>query len=160
MNWHQSRSDDFRSPIVRGMGRSKPSERVRDRVLSDDEPSSLEVRGSLYGHRRAVHPIPVADSLSAPEAAQMALEELEGAVWTLPGLRSKIKREQMFPLSPAAMAALDRLPKIAGSTYVFSTAGGKALSDYSRSKRDFDEVCGVTGWRFHDLRRTARSLMS
>ena len=24
----------------------------------------------------------------------------------------------------------------------------------------FDELCGVTGWRIHDLRRTARSLMS
>src|SRR5262249_47340501 len=27
MNWHASRSDDFRSPIVRGMARTKPKER-------------------------------------------------------------------------------------------------------------------------------------
>src|SRR5207244_6212805 len=37
MNWHASRSDEFRSPIVPGMARTKPSERARDRVLSDDE---------------------------------------------------------------------------------------------------------------------------
>jgi hypothetical protein len=37
MNWHASRSNEFRSPIVRGMARTKPSERARDRVLSDDE---------------------------------------------------------------------------------------------------------------------------
>jgi hypothetical protein len=29
LNWHASRSDDFRSPIVRGMARTKPSERAR-----------------------------------------------------------------------------------------------------------------------------------
>ena len=37
MTWHASRSDDFRSPIVRGMARTRPSQRRRQRVLSDDE---------------------------------------------------------------------------------------------------------------------------
>jgi hypothetical protein len=36
MNWHASRSDDFRSPIVRGMARTKPSQRRRQRILSDE----------------------------------------------------------------------------------------------------------------------------
>jgi len=31
MNWHVSRSDDFLSPIVRGMERLKPGERARER---------------------------------------------------------------------------------------------------------------------------------
>jgi hypothetical protein len=37
MNWHATRSDDFLSPVVRGMARTKPSERARERVLTDDE---------------------------------------------------------------------------------------------------------------------------
>ena len=37
MNWHASRSDDFRSPITRGMARTKPQERARSRILTDDE---------------------------------------------------------------------------------------------------------------------------
>src|SRR5215471_6172857 len=37
LNWHASRSDDFRSPIVRAMARTKPKERARERVLSDVE---------------------------------------------------------------------------------------------------------------------------
>jgi hypothetical protein len=36
-NWHASRTDDFRSPIVRGMGRVKPRERAGKRVLTDEE---------------------------------------------------------------------------------------------------------------------------
>ena len=34
MNWHATRSDDFHSPIVRGMARPRVA---RDRVLTDDE---------------------------------------------------------------------------------------------------------------------------
>jgi integrase len=36
-NWHASRDDNFRSPIVRGMGRVKPRERARERTLTDEE---------------------------------------------------------------------------------------------------------------------------
>ena len=32
--------------------------------------------------------------------------------------------------------------------------------DLSSAKQDFDRASGVTGWTLHDLRRTARSLMS
>jgi hypothetical protein len=37
MNWHASRSDEFRSPIVRGMARTSSKERARARVLTDEE---------------------------------------------------------------------------------------------------------------------------
>src|SRR5258708_40102610 len=37
MTGQASRSDDFRSPIVRGMARTSPKQRPRQRVLSDDE---------------------------------------------------------------------------------------------------------------------------
>src|SRR5258708_6510064 len=41
MNWHASRSDTYRSPIVRGMARSNPGKRRRQRVLTDDELRAL-----------------------------------------------------------------------------------------------------------------------
>jgi len=36
-NWWAARDDHFRSPIVRGMARTKPVERARKRILSDEE---------------------------------------------------------------------------------------------------------------------------
>ena len=36
-NWYAARDDSFVSPVVRGMGRTKPKDRARDRVLSDKE---------------------------------------------------------------------------------------------------------------------------
>jgi hypothetical protein len=37
MSWHAARSDDFRTPIVRGMARVNIKARARSRVLTDDE---------------------------------------------------------------------------------------------------------------------------
>lgn len=36
-NWYMARDEDYISPIVRGMRRTKPSQRTRHRVLDDDE---------------------------------------------------------------------------------------------------------------------------
>ena len=36
-NWYATRDDDYVSPIVRGMRRTDPSSRKRDRILTDDE---------------------------------------------------------------------------------------------------------------------------
>jgi integrase len=52
------------------------------------------------------------------------------------------------------------VPRIDGSAYVFSTTGRVPISDSSRAKKQFDKAAGVYGWTWHDLRRTARSLMS
>ena len=37
LNWHAARSDDFTSPVVRGMGPKTDSDGSRERILSDDE---------------------------------------------------------------------------------------------------------------------------
>jgi integrase len=44
--------------------------------------------------------------------------------------------------------------------YVFTTTGHTPISGFSKAKAAIDRTSGVTGWRLHDLRRTARSLMS
>jgi integrase len=40
------------------------------------------------------------------------------------------------------------------------TTGRSSFSGFSKAKKDFDKACGVTDWTLHDLRRTARSLLS
>lgn len=70
----------------------------------------------------------------------------------LPAARTKQKREHVVPLTDAAMALLgDR-----ADGYVFSTTGGeRPISGWSKFKRKLDEASSVSGWRLHDLRRTA-----
>jgi integrase len=45
-------------------------------------------------------------------------------------------------------------------TFVFSFDGTRRFQDFSRAKRELDELSGVTGWRLHDLRRTCVSGMA
>jgi integrase len=92
------------------------------------------------------------------EASAMTWGELDGADWTLPAARNKAKQDLLRPLSSAAQAVLSAQPRI--GDYVFSNTGRAPLSGYTLPKRALDAGSGVTGWTLHDLRRTARSLMS
>ena len=77
----------------------------------------------------------------------------------LPASRNKTKVDLKRPLSAAALDVLDKAPRIVGSDYAFSS-DGRRLGGIAWRKKEFDKACGVTGWTLHDLRRTARSLMS
>jgi integrase len=158
MNWHASRHDDFRSPIVRDMGRVKPKERERKRILNDDELRAVwkVAEASTEPFGRMVRFI-LLTSARRTEAAAMAWNELN-ADWTLPAARNKAKVDLVRPLSKEARAVLPA--KVDGCAFVFTTDGATPLSGFSKFKLAFDKACGVTDWTLHDLRRTARSLMS
>ena len=47
-----------------------------------------------------------------------------------------------------------------GEPYVFGTARGKRFQRFGREKHAIDKLCGITGWRLHDLRRTIVSGMA
>ena len=87
----------------------------------------------------------------------MTWSELDGSTWTLPAARNKVKVELVRPLSRAALAIVTARPR--DSEYVFTIAG-KPLIGFGARKAKLDAACGVTGWTVHDLRRTARSLIS
>jgi integrase len=160
MNWHATRSDDFRSPIVRGMSRTKPGDRARDRVLSDDEIRALwktAEQGRVFDRYLQ---FVFLTATRRNEASEATRKEISGATWTIPGERYKTGIEFAVPLSSAAVAILDKVPAIKGCEYIFTTDGKNPISGWTKFKADFDKRSGVTNWTLHDLRRTARSLMS
>jgi integrase len=154
MNWHAARTDDFRSPIVRGMGRRK--ETSRDRVLTDEEIRAVwkATDGSLFGSYLKFLLLTAA---RRDEARKMEWAELSGSDWTLPAARNKIGQDLVRPLSSAAQEVLKGLPK---GKFVFTRRDRVPISAFGVLKAEFDKACGVEEWTLHDLRRTARSLMS
>jgi integrase len=92
------------------------------------------------------------------EAAGLRFEELSGSDWLLPPERNKTKSSLLRPLSVAALETITKTPRISDE-FVFST-GARPLDGFSRFKRKLDAASGVAQWHLHDLRRTARSLMS
>jgi integrase len=160
MNWHAGRSDTFRTPIVRGMWTTE--KRARQRILSEDELRRVWLTAAAPGPFGALIQFILLTATRRSEAACMRWDELADDEWTIPSSRYKNKPGQpydhLIPLSAAARAVLERLPRM--SAFVFSTDGVHPVSGFSTMKQRFDQQCGVTGWTLHDLRRTARSLMS
>lgn len=87
--------------------------------------------------------------------------DLEQRLWTIPGGRTKNKRQHVVPLSPQVVAVIDGLPHL-HDTRVFPARGNDdaAFSGFSKMKRQLDAISGVTEWTLHDLRRTAATGMA
>jgi integrase len=170
-NWHASRDDDFLSPIRRGMGRVKMKENARDRVLDDNELravwQAVENTPGPFGH---FIKFLLLTATRRNEAALMERNEmLPGGDWIIPSSRMKSKVEHLIPLSAAAKAVIDGVPKL--GPYMFTTGGRRPVGGFTNSKarldaavlaelRKLEPEATLPRWTLHDLRRTARSLMS
>jgi integrase len=160
-NWRAARDDLFNSPIVKGMARTKPNERRRERILSDAEIRKVWITaGAQSGPFPALVRFLLLTAARRNEAACMTWQEIDGSDWQLPASRNKAKIELVRPLSKTAFAAMKPFQRD-GRGFVFSTDAGKTpISGFSKFKRAFDKASGTSGWSLHDLRRTARSLLS
>jgi len=159
MNWHASRSDEFRSPIVRGMTRTSGNERARARILADGELRSIwKAAEATAGPFGAFIKFLLLTGARKSEASRLPWDEIVDGVWLLPAARNKVNQELARPLSGAALVVVDSLPKL--GRFVFTLSGIKPFSGFTELKARFDVTCGVTGWTLHDLRRTARTLLS
>jgi len=176
MNWHATKDEDYVSPIVRGMARTKPKDRARRRVLTEDEIRDVWT-GLDSADVPACYPAYVKSLLLTAtrrnEAADMNSLEIEGDLWTIPGSRYKTKLDHVVPLTEQAKALIggkaDGLENT--SWFIFSTTGGaRPFSGFSKAKKELDaEIAKIRNregrppmprWTLHDLRRTARTLLS
>jgi integrase len=99
------------------------------------------------------------------EAARVRWSEIDFAqsLWVVPAHRTKNGAPHEVPLSGMAVDLLGSLPHFAGD-FVFSTDGGRApIKGFGKFKDTIDAraaelaALGLANWRFHDLRRTART---
>src|SRR5262249_54987890 len=139
-NWHTSRDDEFRSPIVRGMSRTSQKERARKRVLTDDE---LRVIWTVaQEHRRAYDYLIQFILLTATrlrEASNMSPGEVSGADWVIPVERYKTKLAHLIPLSVSAQTVLASVPRKGKGEWIFSANGTMALQGFTKAKASFDK---------------------
>ena len=137
-------------------------ENKKDRTLSDDE---LRRILQALPHMRQAH----ADFIRMLLFTAQRLREVAGmrhaavrdAVWHLEGAETKNKKATLVPLTRQAQSivAQNNNPD---AVYVFSTdADHKThVQSYSKIKKQLDELSGVTGWTFHDIRRTVATRLA
>jgi integrase len=149
--WASDRDERLGWPFTKGMRRVKPQPRTR--ILSDDELARVWAAtsdGSPYSRYMRF----LLTTAARRAEAMLPWDELDATrgVWSLPASRNKIKADLARPLSKIALSQL----VMNGEPCAFSFTNGAVTRQLSALlKRS-----GTTGWRLHDLRRTARSLMS
>jgi integrase len=174
-NWYATRDDQFSVPVVRGMGRIKPKDRARTRVLSDDEVRVIWPVLGQSGTFGAFLKMLLLSAQRRDEVARMSRIEIgEDGIWTIPAERYKTKRPNFVPLSKAALALITAQPKIIDCDYVFPSRAKTPYPRSGKSKAKLDKavlaamkaqakkaekVEPIPNWRLHDLRRTAKTLM-
>lgn len=175
--WVAARSDDYNSPIQRGMRRQKISEQARDRVLDDDElrvvwKACSDEKAGTFG---AIIRFALLTGQRRARICEMKWDELDSDVWTMPLAKREKQNGGKFRLPAPALELIKARPHLEGNPYVFYGRGtrdkktdemkpgffrgvgqAKAVVD-ARIKKELPEM---PGWTVHDCRRSARTLMS
>ena len=162
MNWYALRSEDYASPMVRGM---KYETNARDRKLSDDE--LRLIWNACEGTFGDIVKVLLLTAQRRDKVTTMKWADIKYAVWHIP----QEAREKSVPgalkLPQLALDIIEARPRIAGNDFVFAgRVHGQPFNSYSQGKEELDAKLNLSttdklpNWTLHDLRRTARSLMS
>jgi len=148
------------SPCV---GLSKPSpETQRERVLTEDEIRAVWAACDAEpGIIADAFRLMLVTAQPRGEVLSMRWQDVDGAWWTIPAERAKNGLSHRVPLSPQALAILDRPRRRAKGPWVFpSPTTDRPIENPQEAAERLRERSKVPGLRLHDLRRTAAPLMT
>ncbi len=156
-SWAQKRKMIAASPLD---GLARPNQPAdRDRVLSDKELISIYRTAQKIGYPFGqIILVCIHTAMRRGEVGALKRSYVSDEAITLPAELVKNGREHVLPNLIGAELAAVRSPE--GSDYYFPNASGGAFSSWGRHKSDFDEMCGVTNWTLHDIRRTVRTKLA
>jgi integrase len=166
-NWYQARDEDYVSPIVRGMKRTSAHDRKRDRKLDDDEIRTVWSCAGEAGTFGSFVKIALLTAQRRAKVQTMRWADIDDdGVWTIPSEAREKSNANSLKLPTLALEILDNLPSFGLSDFVFAGRDDGPINSMTKYKRRLDESVeraaekSVPNWTIHDLRRTARTLMS
>jgi integrase/DNA-binding CsgD family transcriptional regulator len=183
--WYAGRTDDYAAPICER--RIDPKEHERDRILNNEEIRALWA-ATENGVGSSISPTgyytkgynPTSSAFNAfvrtlllttqrdGTVVKMKREDIDAdGVWTVP-VDSKRRKKTIGKVQLPGMVRreIGNLPIFEGNPYVFAGCGQGHINGLGLGKKRLDErmkdLLGgeLEPWVLHDLRRTARSLMS
>jgi integrase len=156
--WVQLRDETYNPPLTTGMSRVPKWEGRRKRILGDDEIRAVWNAAGQYGDFVR---LALLTAQRREKLVTLRWDDIKDGVWTIATAPREKGNPGRLKLSQIALNILKRQPRLVGNPYVFAGRdSGPTAFGSGTYKAQFDKLCGVTDWRVHDLRRTARSLMS
>lgn len=160
--WYTTRHDSYRPPFVGRMRRVKKEDRKRDRILNDDELRAVWKAAEDAGIFGALVRLLLLTAQRRDKVASLRWTDisLEG-VWTIATEKGEKGNPGSLKLPQMALDIIAQQPRLANVPYVFPAGHGAGpICGFNKRKTALDKASSVTGYTLHDLRRTARSLMS
>jgi integrase len=138
---------------------TKP-EKPRERVLKDEELRKLWTTAATAGVFGDLTRFYILTGLRKQEAAGLRWADLDGSVALIGG--TKTGQPHRLPLSGAALAIVNAHPRRHEMIFLGPRGGpvASAATNWHRERDKLAKASGVTGWTWHDLRRTARTLLA
>jgi integrase len=160
-NWYVARHEDYVSPVVRGMRRSNAKERARARILDDNEIRLIwraaEANGTFGGFIRLL----LLTAQRRDKIARLRWNDLTAdGSWIIKTESREKGNAGELALPQIALDIISAQPRIAGNPYVFAGRGDLPIHPGKRKEDFAAKLPPMPNWTLHDLRRTARSLMS
>jgi len=160
-NWFATRHDNYVNPVVKGMRRSNPKERARERILDDDELRAVWKRAEANGAFGAFVRLALLTAQRREKIAAMRWEDVSvDGTWNIPAEAREKGNAGALVLPPVAVEIIRSRPRFGENSYVLAGRGDSYFQGYSKMKAAFDAKVSIAPWTIHDLRRTSRSLMS
>jgi integrase len=158
--WVQSRDETYTPPFTKGMRRVPKAARVRARILNDDELRAVWTAAGDAGAYGGMVRLALLTAQRRDKVASMRWDDVspEG-VWTIRTAPREKGNPGSLKLPEVALAIICTMPRFVSNAHVLAGQLG-AINNFSRAKEALDAASGVENWTVHDLRRTARSLMS
>jgi integrase len=162
MNWYATRHDDYVPPIVRDMRRQSPTAQARARTLDDDEIRLIWHAAEGAGKFGAIVRMCLLTAQRRTKVETIRWCDISDAgEWSVPTEVREKGTGGTLMLPEAAIAIIRAQPRIGDNSFVFAGRGNGRFQGTGYAKARFDAALpSLAPWVIHDLRRTARSLMS
>jgi integrase len=158
--WVQQRDEDYIPPLTTGMSRVPKAEKHRKRILTDEEIAKIwRAADGSYG---ALIRLALLTAQRKDKLRTLRWDDIHGGIWTIRTEAREKGNPGALKLPQVPLDIISARPKFVGNPYVLAGRNGQPSAAFQTGlyKTQFDQRCGVKDWRVHDLRRTARSLMS
>jgi integrase len=144
------------------MRRTSPKERQRSRILDDAELRKIWRVAEENGTFGAFVRLLLLTAQRRRKVAAMRWGDITvDGTWTIPVEEREKGTAGELVLPPAALDIIRAQPRLGDNPYILAGRGNGPINAFSKPKRLFDgKLEDVAPWTLHDLRRSARSLMS
>jgi integrase len=163
MNWYATRNDDYVPVVVRGMQRRSAHAQARARILDDVELAAVWRAAEASDMFGAILRLCLLCGQRSRKIAAMKWADISpDGVWTVPTAPREKATAGALMLPKAALDIIRAQPQLGDNPHIFASryrdgpfdSFGPAMMKFRARLPD------MPAWTVHDLRRTARSLLS